>query len=114
MAQHREKPFKGSGDGRRAMIVKNFRCEARRPWCRLVWKSAIEACGGTQDAAAQRLFVTTSAVSEGLQHGRLSIDCLVLAPRCNDKCEWVQHPVKQPRRRSARAPLHLNHRSRQR
>jgi hypothetical protein len=78
MRRNREKPMDDGGDDRRAMIVKCFRCGGRRPWCRLIWKSAIAACGGTQDAAARRLFVTTSAVSEGLQHGRLSIDNLVV------------------------------------
>lgn len=78
MRPHREKSLGDDGDDRRAMLLKCFRCGARRPWCRLVWKSAIKACGGTQDAAARRLFVTTSAVSEGLQHGRLSIETLVV------------------------------------
>lgn len=78
MRQHRERSLDDDGDDRRAMLLKCFRCGARRPWCRLVWKSAIEACGGTQDAAARRLFINTSAVSEGLQHGRLSVDNLVL------------------------------------
>jgi len=66
------------GGRRRSAILQSFRCGARRPWCRRVWQTAIKACGGTQDSAAQRLFVTTSAVSEGLQHGRLSIDTLVV------------------------------------
>ena len=78
MRQHREKSIGDDGEARRAAILKSFRCGARRPWCRQVWKSAIEACGGTQEAAARRLFVTTSAVSEGLQHGRLSIETLVV------------------------------------
>ncbi|HET6879418.1 MAG TPA: hypothetical protein VFI31_04665 [Pirellulales bacterium] len=78
MRRNREKSLGNEGDSRRAAILKNFRCGARRPWCREIWKSAVKACGGTQDAAAQRLFVTTSAVSEGLQHGRLSIETLVV------------------------------------
>lgn len=77
MRRHREKPV-FDDDERRAMLMKCFRCGLRRPWCRLVWKSAVEVCGGTQDAAARRLFVTTSAVSEGVRHGRLSLDILVV------------------------------------
>jgi hypothetical protein len=78
MRRNPEKTLADRGDRRRAMILKCFRCGARRPWCRLLWQAAIQACGGTQEAAARRLFVTTSAVSEGLKHGRLSIDNLVV------------------------------------
>lgn len=67
-----------TGDAQDAAILAHFRIGARRPWCRRVWESAVEICGGKQDAAVQRFYVSTSGVSEGLAHGRLSMENLVV------------------------------------
>jgi hypothetical protein len=69
----------GDGEDRRhATIVGQFKTGARRAWARRIWAAVAERRGGSQDALAAWLFVGKARVSDGLNHGSLSLETLVV------------------------------------
>ncbi len=63
---------------RQAAIVGQFKTGARRAWARRIWAAVAERRGGSQDALAAWLFVGKARVSDGLNHGSLSLETLVV------------------------------------